>query len=207
MTDRGDRRLATMKWLLDVAAERFDAMTNGQDHPRIDTARTRIETASAAVARAAGGLSSWTRTWLGMAVAAVGAWTAATVSGGLIGVTIVVVLGLYWPMFTLHNVLADRVNRRRTRRPEPPPEISMPAGLDPADQVLRLLWAARDELRGEMRQRAATDRFGYVGRTATGFDWLRRRNGHLAWLTRADRSVCQAIHSIEIWLDALDHDR
>lgn len=58
-----------------------------------------------------------------------------------------------------------------------------------------------------MKRRSTAHRFGYVARTAAGFDWLRRRDRHLFWVSDADRCVCQAIDSIEIWLEAREWDR
>jgi hypothetical protein len=207
--------LALNKQLLEVAAARFATLTDGQDHPRIDTARDRLRASGVALTRAGGGISGWTRTWLGMVVLGVPTWAVAAVTGQLIGmpagwvitVTVAVVLALFWPANTLNNALADRVSRRRTTRPPSPLEIVTPADLDPAAEIIMMLWVVRDRLAVVMKQWSAANRFGYVTLTAAGFDWLRRRDRHLFWVSCADRCLCQAIDSIEIWLEARRRDR
>jgi hypothetical protein len=209
------RQLALNKQLLDAAVARFAGLSDGLDHPRITTARNRLEVCGVALTRAAGGVSAWTRTWLGAVLLGLAAWAVAAVAGQLIGVsggwtvtlTAVAVLALLWPVNALNNVLADRVNRRRTGPPVAPLAIEAPTGLDPAEEVVGILWGARDGLAIVMRRWSAAPRFGYVARTAAGFDWLRQRDPRLFWLSLADRCLCQAIYSIEIWLDDPERDR
>lgn len=209
------RHLAQNKHLLEIAGARFTSLTLGIDHVRVDTARERLSAAGAALTGAAGGISVWTRTWLGMGALGVAAWAVAAFAGQLIGlstgwtitVTVAVALVLLWPFAVLNDALADRVNRRRTTWRASPLEIVVPDDLDAADEVILILWGVRDGLAIVMKRWSTEHRFGYVARNAAGFDWLRRHDRHLFDLSVADRCVCQAIESIEVWLDARGRTR
>jgi hypothetical protein len=202
-------RLASTRYLLETAAVRLAEIAKGEDHPRIDDARDRLQAACAAVTNAAGGLSMWTRTWLGLAVLGGASWAAAALTGQLIGlsagwtilVTVAVVLGLVWPAYTLMNVLARRINRWRTRPPELTPKMTAPVAVTGTAEVLGLLNMARDSLALAIRQRSAA--CGYPVNTAAGFDWSRGRDLPLFWISLADRRLCQVIYSIELWLTVL----
>lgn len=193
--------------LLDLAAERFAVLTDGLGHPRIDTARRHIEASGVALTRVAGGLSGWTRTWLGAALFGIVAWAAATVAGPLAGlsagwtvtVTVLVVAAAHWPVVLLTNALADRANRRRTKRPASPVTVVEPADSDPTAAVIELLWAVRHGLARVLRQ--------WPESHVVGVDRLPNRDRHLVWASIADRNLCVAIDSIEIWRDAGERDR
>lgn len=207
--------LALNKQLLEIAVARFASLTDGLNHPRIDTAHDRLSASGAALTGAAGGISAWTRTCLGMVALGLAAWAVAAFAGQLIGlpagwtitVTVAVVLALMWPVNMLNDALADRVNRRRTKRPASPLEIVAPVDLDPAAEILMMLWRVRDGLAVVMRRWSGAHRFAYVAHSAAGFDWLRRHDRHLFGVSIADRCVCQAIDSIEIWLEARERSR
>ncbi|REF98870.1 hypothetical protein DFJ67_4895 [Asanoa ferruginea] len=200
-------QLAVYKELMDLAEQRFAVLTDGLDHPRIDTARGRIENSADALARVAGGLSGWTRTWFGAVLLGIAAWAVATVAGPLAGlpagwtitVTVTVVLAAHLPVFLLTNALAERVNRRRTRRRAEPVSIVEPEDPDPAVAVIELLWAVRDGLATVLRQWPEA----YI----IGVDRLASRDRHLYWASVADRDLCVAIDSIEIWRDTREADR
>jgi hypothetical protein len=213
----GLRRLSVVKSLVDGAAARLAETTEGMDDPDLDAARRRLRAAGVSVTKAAGGLSWWTHMWLDMAVLGVGSWVAATVAGQFIGLsagwtitaTVVVVVGLRWPMVVLGDVLTARVNRWRTTRPtsatfvarvDVGPVDALTCAVGPAVEILGLLGVARDELRMTMRRRSAAYGFGYLTQTAAGFDWQRRRSGQLRWMSLADRQLCQVIYSIKLWL-------
>jgi hypothetical protein len=204
--------LALNRQRLDAAAAGFASLTDGLDHPRIRTARDRLTASGEALTYAAGGISGWSRTWIAMVVLGVAAWAVATVAGGPVGLssgwvivtTVAVTLALCWPMAALNNALSARVNRRRTTRSS---EIVTPARSATTSEILMMLWNVRDSLVVVMKGWSAGHRFGYAARTATGFDWLRRRDRHLRWISEADRCICQAIDSIELWHKSRKPDR
>ncbi|GAA4261110.1 hypothetical protein GCM10022255_092450 [Dactylosporangium darangshiense] len=203
--------LALMRYRVETATVRFARMTGGVDHPLVETARSRLKAADTAAIRAAGGLSPWTRTWIGVAGLGAAAWAAAALcdrvglpAGWTIAVAVAALGGAFWPVYAFTNALAQRVDRRRTKRPTSPPPIAAPAGVGPAAEILALLRMARDDLAAAVRRRVADHRFGRVARTAAGFDWLRRHDPQLFWLSLADRHLCQVICSIEAWLPTLD---
>jgi hypothetical protein len=212
--NRGDSTdLAMVRRLLGEAAKRVVELDQGQDHPRIQAAQDLIESAIVATTRAAGGLSAWTRTLLDALLLAVIAWGTATVcglvglpSGWTIAVTVLAVLAVVWPVYKLYPALTGWVNRRRLG-PSAPRVAWPPTDITPAEQVLRILAAARSALAVTMRRRAAADPFGYAARTAAGFNWVRRRDTGLYFASLADRCVCQAICSLERWLHTVERDR
>ena len=192
------------------------ACSDGLDHPRIDTARDKLSASGAALTGAAGGISGWARTWFGMMALGVAAWAVAAFAGQLIGLsagwtialTVAVVVVLMWPTNMLNDVLAARANARRTKPPALPLEIVAPAELGPAAaEIITMLWKVRDGLADVMRLWFGEHRFGYLARGAAGFDWLRRHDPHLFGVSAADRYVCQAIDSIEIWLADPERNR
>jgi hypothetical protein len=209
----GLSQLALIRFRLQTAATRFAKVTAGVDDPWVEIARGRLQVARDAVICAAGGLSRWTRTWICAAVLGSAGWATATFCGQVVGlsrgwtvtVTVVVALSLFWPVVVLNNALAQRINRRRTSHAEPPTAVW--SGADSTADALVLLRIARTELVEVTRLRLATHRFGRYATTAAGFDWLRRRDRHLYWINQADRYVCEAIYSIELWLPSRVSDQ
>lgn len=191
--------LAAARCLLATATARFAQMSDGVDHPRLRDARDGLQAADTMVTFAAGGLSGWTRTWLGMAILGAAGWVVAAfigrslglANGWTIAVTLVAVCALMWPVAVLNTALARRANRRRTQRPESAAPV--------AAEVQDLVRMARLELFAAMRQRSAASRLGHLTGTAAGFEWLRRHDNQLGLLSVADRYLCTVIHSIDIW--------
>jgi Flp pilus assembly protein TadB len=201
------RSLALTRYRLEAATERFASMTGGVDHPLLDGARSRLKAADRAATNAAGGLSRWTRTWIGVPGFGAVAWAVAALcdraglcAGWTIAATVAAAGGAALPVVTFTNALAARVNRNRTQRPSSLPPIAAPLGVGPAAEVLALLRMARNDLAAAVRWRVAPDRFRQITATAAGFDWLRRHDPQLFWLSLADRHLCQVICSIEGWL-------
>lgn len=209
------RQLSLNRQLLEAAATRFAVLTDGHDHPRVDTARDRLTLSIKALTQAAGGITGWTATSIDMALLGLAAWAVATVAGEHIGLssgwviaaTVAVVPALLWPLATLNEALSNTMNRRRTTRPPRPSAIVAPPEAASTSEILMILWNVRDGLAKVMRGWTAGHRLGAAARTAAGFDWLRHRDRHLFWISEADRGVCQAIDSIELWHQTRKRER
>jgi hypothetical protein len=50
-----------------------------------------------------------------------------------------------------------------------------------------------------MRRRLAAHRFGCLAQTVAGFDWLRRRDRRLRWMSLADRQPCEVACLVDLW--------
>jgi hypothetical protein len=211
---RGDNAdLVVVRRFLDEAAQRVADLGQGQDDQAIRAARIRIDESIRAVTRAAGAFPAWVRTWLDALLLAVVAWVTAALcglvglpSGWTIAVTVLVVFMSVRPLYRLVNALRDLAGRRRLGPPAAR-VVSPPTGLASGEQLLHALVAARSALAAVMRRRVAAHRWGAAARTAVGFDWLRCRDNGLYFASFADRCVCQAIGSVELWLATVERDR
>lgn len=192
-----------------MAAKQFAAITGGVDHPRVSTARNRLDALEGALTSAAGGLSSITRTIIDVVVLAVVGWTTATFTGTAlhlssswaIAVTLGVVLAAFWPCWFLTNRVAWLVNRRRLASAEPVWKAAPLLGATPDGvfDVLRSLLAARRNLIATANRQSAGRMHAAMVRTPAGFLRARERWPAVYWLSYADLMLCQAIDSIEIW--------
>jgi len=205
-TTVGGGSLTSIRSHMAAAAARLAEMTEGVDRPGLATVRSQLRAADVSVTRAADGLSRWTHAGLRLVAIGVGSWTAAAVSGQLIGlssgwtvaVTAVVAAGVLGVLAMLIKRLTARANRRRTT-PTGSAPIAARIDVSPTVEILALLRKARDGLMMAMRGRLAGHRLGYLARTAAGFDWLRRRDRRLRWMSLADRQLCEAICLVELW--------
>ena len=200
--------LAQNRRLLGMARDRFASLTDGLDHPGIDSAREELAAADAALSSAAGGISLWIRHCISLLAYGMSAWAVSAFTGRLLGlpagwtiaVTVATLLALASPVSMLKDAIADRVNHRRTMAPASPlPGPVTPDDPDPAAELIMMLRSVRDGLTVAMRRLSGAHRFGFVAHSAAGFDWLRRHDRHLFEVSLADRLLCQAIDSIEIW--------
>jgi hypothetical protein len=202
--DHGDypEHLKLARYLVESATARFAAITDA-GHPM----RDRLPAAGVAVVNAAGVVSRWAYLLLAAAILGAMTWTVAALVGQFAGlpggwtsaITVVAVIGLSWPVSLLFTAVTRWDQRRRTTRSGSAPPIQAPVGVSPEAEVLALLRMAREALAGAARQRSAAHRLGHVARTPDGFDWLRRRDRQLFWLSLADRQVSQVIYWIELW--------
>ncbi len=198
--------LALIRFRLETAARVFEKLAAGSDHPLVETGRQRLHTATETLMRAAGGLSGWTRTWIGTAALGSAAWAVALLCGQVVAlphgwrvaITVVAVMSLMWPVQVLTNGLARWINRRRTEYAGTPIELGFAA--DSPAEALVLLRMAHTGLAEATRRRVAGHRFGQSTATVAGFDWLRRRDPQLYWINQTDRHLCTAICLIERWL-------
>jgi hypothetical protein len=106
--DRVDRdglagSLALVRYQVETATARFAALTEGVDHPRMDSARSRLQAAGVAVVQAAGGLSRWTRTWLDAAELAVVCWAVA-VTGAVFAMLLADLVAGVWDRYSIRTL-------------------------------------------------------------------------------------------------------
>ena len=121
--------LAQNRRLLGMARDRFASLTDGLDHPGIDSAREELAAADAALSSAAGGISLWIRHCISLLAYGMSAWAVSAFTGRLLGlpagwtiaVTVATLLALASPVSMLKDAIADRVNHRRTVAPASPP--------------------------------------------------------------------------------------
>jgi hypothetical protein len=200
-----DVSLARDRQLVELAASGLADLTRRLEHPRLDIARTRLRDAGIALTRGSGGLSAWARTWIGALVIGSGVWITAAVAGDVIGLPSGWVITAAAVAFLVLAGLAHWMNNfldaHRRRGPSEALDEGVPGSLA---EVIWVLERARDGIREATRLRLATHRFAPAARTPAGFDWLRGIDPHLFYLSLADRCLCQAIDSLEIWRSTPD---
>jgi hypothetical protein len=202
-----DVRLARDRQLVALAASGLADLTRGVEHPRLDTARTRLRDAEIALGRRAGRRSAWARTRIAALVIGAGVWITAAVARNVIGLHSGWVITAAGAAFLAVSVLAHWMNdvlyTYRRRGIAQAVDEGVPSSFP---EVIWLSERARDGIRDATRLRLATHRFASAARTADGFNWLRRIDPYLFDLSLADRCLCQAIDSLEIWMNRRDAD-
>ena len=188
--------LASIRRVVREATARFEALAAGVDHPRVDTARQRLQSADLLARRAAGGLSLATRTSIDVVVIMVVGWTVATVAGIVldpgwtIAVTVVVLLASFWPTYRLLNHLGRRVDERRTRVGEPTRSDG---------DLVRLLESARYLTQQTMDAWIASHHYRAAAGSVSGLRWLSGMDVPVYNLRHLEVCLCQAIDSVQIW--------
>jgi hypothetical protein len=203
--------LVTIRLVLAEADRRFRALTDGVEHARVETARDRIRACDEYAIRAAGGMSTATRTAFDCLVMAGVGWTVAAIVGQIVSpgwtvaITVIGVLTSFWPTLLLLNRLVRWVDERRTRIGTRTLEVT--GSIDPVTDVVTLLEGARMVTARTMRHWMADHRYRAAAATAAGFSWLTGIDVVLHRLRIVEVCLCQAIDSIEIWREDVEAKR
>jgi hypothetical protein len=206
--------LISARHALERAIARFGQLNEEVDHPLLTAVPARLAGARIGAIRSAGGLSTWQRTWISVPVIAVASWVLATLaraagftSGWSAAVlALVTFFAVSWPGKKLNDALAQRRNERRTGGSDSSPAPDRTSAATP-EEILALLASARDQLSTATRTHCARHRSAQMTRTPAGFEWLRRNDEHLYWLTWTDRRICQIAWSIELCLPSREDGR
>jgi hypothetical protein len=196
--------LTAVRALVADGLARLDETVGGLDQFWVTSARSRLKSLDGMLVAAAGGLSGWSRTLIGAALAFPVLWAVAAGARGLgfapawTIVTTTVALAAGTPgLLALNNRLAGFVNRRRMARAAPAIQPSRVSVVGPGrlDEVPESLLAARVLLvAAALRQVDSRHwRVPYLVRLA-GTD------RSLSRIAEADLLLCQAIDYLEIYV-------